>query len=236
MNNESAPAKLKAISSMATRQILAQLCAAYAQQGGEPVQVESVGGVDAAKRVAAGEYFDVVLLASDAIDKLIAAGHLKVGSRVDWVRSPIAVAIKSGAPSADISSASALKDALLAAPSLSYSTGPSGVYLAQLFEKMGIGELLKAKTVVPPPGVPVGSLVAKGEVALGFQQLSELIHVEGIEVLGNLPAEVAYITTFSAGLGTQAHAASEQAAQRFLQFINSPQAVAIKQSQGMNPV
>jgi molybdate transport system substrate-binding protein len=227
---------LRGISSMATRQILAQLCAAYAQQGGEQVEVESMGGVDAAKRVAAGEDVDLVLLASDAIDKLMAAGHLKAGSRVDWVRSSIAVAIQSGAPRPDISSAKALREALLAAPSLSYSTGPSGVYLAQLFESMGIGEVLKAKTVVPPPGVPVGSLVAKGEAALGFQQLAELINLDGIQLLGNLPDEVAYTTTFSAAISAKASEASEQAAKRFLQFIISPQAIAIKQSQGMTPV
>ena len=221
---------------MATRQVLEQLCAAYAKQSGVAVQIESVGGVDAAKRVASGEGFDVVILGSDAIDKLIASGHVLAGSRVDLVKSPIAVAIQLGAPRADISSPNALKDALLKARSISYSTGPSGVYLAQLFEKMGIAEALKAKTIVPPPGVPVGSLVARGEVEIGFQQRSELISVEGIQVLGNLPDELAYITTFSAGLPTHASEALREAAQQFLNFLNSAQAAPIKQSQGMNPI
>jgi molybdate transport system substrate-binding protein len=227
---------LKGISSMATREVLAQLCAAYAKQSGVSVQIASVGGVDAAKRVAAGEAFDVVILASDAIDKLIAAGHLLAGSRVDLVKSPIAVAIQSGAARADISSAQSLKDAILKARSISYSTGPSGVYLAQLFEKMGMGDLVKAKTVVPPPGVPVGSLVAKGEVELGFQQLSELINLQGIELLGQLPDEVAFITTFSAGIPSSSHEISREAVAQFLSFVNSQQAISIKQSQGMTPV
>ncbi len=228
--------KLTGISSMATRQVLAELCAAYAEQSGDSLQIESVGGVDAAKRVVAGEAFDVVILGSDAIDKLTAAGCLLSGSRVDLVKSPIAVAIKKGATRVDITSASSLKATVLQAQSISYSTGPSGVYLAQLFDKMGIGELVKAKTVVPPPGVPVGSLVAKGEVALGFQQLSELMNLAGIELLGNLPDDVAYITTFSAGLPSNSSAGSREAVAQFLSFVNSPQTASIKLSQGMNPV
>ena len=221
---------------MATRQVLAQISLAYANQGECRVEIESVGGLDAAKRIAAGDPFDVVLLGSDAIDKLIAAGHVLAGSRTDWVTSPISIAMKNGAYPADTASASGLKNALLAAQSISYSTGPSGVYLAQLFEKMGIAEALKAKTIVPPPGVPVGSLVARGEVEIGFQQRSELISVEGIQVLGNLPDELAYITTFSAGLPTHASEALREAAQQFLNFLNSAQAAPIKQSQGMNPI
>jgi molybdate transport system substrate-binding protein len=226
---------LKGISSMATRLLLARLTDMFQQQSGWRMQIESVGGLDAAKRVQSGEAFDVVILGSDAIDQLIASGHLLAGSRVDVVKSPIAVAIKSGAPRADITPATALKDTLLAAKSISYSTGPSGVYLAQLFEKMGIAEQLKNKTIVPAPGVPVGSLVAKGDVALGFQQRSELVNIEGIELLGNLPDEIAYITTFSAGIPVSASAEAKVAIQQFLAFANCAQAVPIKQSQGMMP-
>jgi molybdate transport system substrate-binding protein len=228
--------QLQGISSMATRALLAQLREAYAKQSGIDVQIESVGGVDAAKRVAAGEGFDVVILGSDAIDKLIAAGHLLAGSRVDLVTSPISVAIKSGALHADFTRASGLKEALLAANSISYSTGPSGVYLAQLFEKMGIAEALNAKTIVPPPGVPVGSLVAKGEVEIGFQQRSELINLQGIDIVGNLPEEVAYITTFSAGIPVNAPSDRQMAVAQFLRFANSPQAAPLKQAQGMSPI
>lgn len=230
------PFSLRGISSMATRALLAQLCQAYAERSGVRVEIESVGGVDAAKRVAAGERFDVVILGSDAIDKLMAAGHLQAGSRVDFVTSPISIAIKSGAARPDVARASALKDAVVRARSISYSTGPSGVYLAQLFDKMGLGEMVKAKTVVPPPGVPVGSLVAKGEVEMGFQQRSELINLEGIELLGNLPDELAYLTTFSAALPAELSTERRQAIAQFLAFANGAEAAPIKISQGMNPV
>jgi molybdate transport system substrate-binding protein len=231
-----APAALQGISSMATRALLAALGALFEQQTGQRIAIESVGGVDAAKRVQAGEVFDVVILGSDAIDKLIASGHLMAGSRVDLVTSPISIAINSGAPRAHISSASSLKDSLISAQSISYSTGPSGVYLAQLFEKMGIAEALKAKTIVPPPGVPVGSLVAKGEVEIGFQQRSELINLPGIDIVGNLPDEVAFITTFSAAIPVNSPSGRHTAVAQFLRFANSPQATPLKQAQGMNPI
>jgi molybdate transport system substrate-binding protein len=221
---------------MATKSLLAQLGSAYAQLCGQAVQIESVGGVDAAKRVQAGEVFDIVLLASDAIDRLIASGHLQSGSRVDWANSAVAVAIPAGTVAPDISTPAALKQALLAAPSISYSTGPSGNYLAQLFTQWGIAEAMNAKLVVPPPGQPVGSLVASGRAALGFQQLSELLGVAGITVVGNLPEGAAFITTFSAGI--PASLASDQVArvQAYLQYLQSPGAAAIKTAQGMRPL
>ena len=126
---------IRGISSMATRQVLADLVAGFAQQSGTQAAIESVGGVDAAKRVAAGEVFDVVILATDAIDKLLAAGHLVPGSKVDWVHSGVAVAVPAGAPLPDLSSEDAVRNAVLAAPSISLSTGPSGVALAKLFER-----------------------------------------------------------------------------------------------------
>jgi molybdate transport system substrate-binding protein len=221
---------------MATKSLLAQLGSAYAQLCGQAVQIESVGGVDAAKRVLAGEAFDVVLLASDAIERLITSGHLQSGSRVDWVNSAVAVAVPAGTVAPNISTLAALKQALLDATSISYSTGPSGNYLAQLFTQWGIAEAMNAKLVVPPPGQPVGSLVASGRAALGFQQLSELQGVAGITVVGNLPEGAAFITTFSAGI--PAGLAPDQVArvQAYLQYLQSPGAAAIKTAQGMRPL
>ncbi|WP_242421796.1 substrate-binding domain-containing protein [Acidovorax sp. GW101-3H11] len=226
---------LRGISSMATRQVLADLTAAYAASAAEAgtVQIESVGGVDAAKRVAAGEVFDVVILASDAIDKLLAAGHLLPGSKVDWVHSGVAVAVPAGAPLPDLSSEDAVHSAVLAAPSISLSTGPSGVALAKLFERWGIAEQIAPRMVQAPPGVPVGSLVAKGEVALGFQQLSELLHVQGIQIVGPLPPAIQITTTFSAGVGV--HSQQADAARSLLAYLASPAAAEAKQKQGMTP-
>lgn len=224
---------IRGISSMATRQVLADLVQAYTAQTGVSVAIESVGGVDAAKRVQAGEAFDVVILASDAIDKLQAAGHVLAGSKVDVVHSGTAVAVRAGAALPDLSSADAVRAAVLAARSVSYSTGPSGVALAQLFERWGIAPQVQDRIVTPPPGVPVGLLVARGEVELGFQQLSELIHVEGITVVGPLPPEIQITTTFSAAVCVTS--AQPDAVRGLLAFLCSDAAADAKRRQGMEP-
>ena len=224
---------IKGISSMATRQVLAELVDGFQQRSVCRVAIESVGGVDAAKRVQAGEAFDVVVLASDAIDKLVASGHIQAGSKVDLVRSGVAVAVRAGAPAPDISTEDAVRAAVMAARTISYSTGPSGVALARLFERWGIADDVKSRIVQAPPGVPVGTLVARGEVELGFQQLSELLNLEGITVLGSLPPAIQVITTFSAGVGAGTHQA--EAVRAMLDYMNSPDAVAAKLGQGMDP-
>lgn len=225
---------IRVISSMATKGLLADLVALYAEVApGVEVQVESVGGVDAARRVQAGEAFDVVALAANAIDKLSAEGHVVAGSRVDLVHSGVAVAVRAGAPAPDISSEAALKAAVLAARTLGYSTGPSGVALARLFERWGIAEQIRDRIVTAPPGVPVGALVASGEVELGFQQLSELMHLGGIALLGPLPPEIQIVTTFSVGL---ASASTQPAAVRALfDFLASPATAEAKRRNGMEP-
>ena len=224
---------IKGISSMATRQLLADLTAAYQERSGSKVEIEAVGGVDAARRVQAGEPFDAVFLASDAIDKLIAAGRVIAGSKVDLVDSGVAAAVRAGAPRPDISSEDALRRAVLAASSVGYSTGPSGVALVQLFERWGIAAQIKDRLMQAPPGVPVGSLVARGEVALGFQQLAELIHLDGIDVIGPLPESIQITTTFSGGVCT----ASPQAAavRQMLDFMASSDAAGAKRRNGMEP-
>ncbi len=218
---------------MATRQVLAELLDAWRRRSGPDAAIESVGGVDAARRVAAGEAFDVVVLASDAIDKLIASGHVVAGSKVDLARSGVAVAVQAGAPRPDIGSEEALRRAVQAAASIGYSTGPSGVALAQLFERWGIAEALRQRTVQAPPGVPVASLVARGDVALGFQQLSELMHVDGIEVIGPLPEAVQITTVFSAGLC--AGSPNGETVRSMLGFMASAEADEVKRRHGMAP-
>jgi len=236
MQTHTSPLVLRGISSMATKALLSDLTQAFQAQTGVQVQIESVGGVDAAKRVQAGEVFDMVLLGSDAIERLVASGHVQTGSRHDWVRSPVAVAVQAGAPRPDISNEAALKAAVLASPTLSYSTGPSGVYLEKLFQRWGIADVVKARIVVPPPGTPVGALVANGQAALGFQQLSELIALPGIDVLGTLPADVAFITTFSSGIPSVVanDAVRVSAVQKFLQFLASAAVEDVKRKQGMD--
>ena len=225
------PAPLNGISSMATRQLLAELLASWQVQGGHTVAMTSVGGVDAAKRVATGEAFDVVVLASDAIDTLLAAGHLLPGSRVDLVQSAVAVAVPAGAPQPDIGSEAALRAAVLAAPTIGYSTGPSGTQLLKLFARWGIADQLQGRLMQARAGVPVGSLVASGEVALGFQQRSELIGLAGITLLGDLPAPVQIDTIFSGAVAATSQQAD--AVRALLAWLASPATAAAKQRHGM---
>ena len=225
---------LRLISSMATKPLLADLVALYKAQAPDvAVQVESVGGVDAAKRVQAGETFDGVVLGSGAVDKLIASGHVVAGSRADLVLSGVAIAVPAGAPAPDISTEEALKAAILAAPTLGYSTGPSGVQLAKQFETWGIADAIAPRIVQAKPGVPVGSLVAKGEVALGFQQLSEMLGVAGITIVGGLPKAVEIITTFSGSIAATCQ--QPQAMRDLLAFWQSGACDALKRQHGMAP-
>ncbi len=231
--------RITLISSMATKGVLAELAQAFLQRSGIVVDIESVGGVDAAKRVRSGEAFDLVFLASDAIDRLLAEGHL-VGHREDLIRSTVAVAVRAGAPHPDISHGQAVREAVLAAPSLSYSTGPSGTYLTTLFERWGIADQVRSRMVQAPPGVPVGRLVAQGEVALGFQQLSELLPLSGIEVVGELPSDIQFVTTFCAGRGAAAAQACAQAHDaaiaQWLDFLRTADSAAAIRRHGMSPV
>jgi molybdate transport system substrate-binding protein len=223
---------LRLISSMATRELLRELAERYQKGSGLTVNTEAAGGVDVAKRVQAGEALDIVVLASDAIDKLIAAGKVRAGSRVDLVRSGVAVAVRAGAPRPDISTEEAVKSAVMNARSLSYSTGPSGVYLEKMFERWGILAAIRSRIVVPPPGIPVGSLVANGTVELGFQQLSELKNLAGIDVIGPLPQAIQTITVFSGGIATVCEA--PDAARAVLEFMASAAATDLKQKHGMD--
>jgi molybdate transport system substrate-binding protein len=225
--------RITGISSMATRLVLAELAGAYLQRSGVAVTFESAGGVDAAKRVQAGEPFDVVVLAADAIDKLVAARRVVANSKTDLMRSGVAIALRAGAPRPDIGSEEALRRAVLSARTLGYSTGPSGVALTKLFERWGIADTVRDRIVQAPPGVPVGQLVARGEVEVGFQQLSELMHLPGIDVLGPMPPGSEIITTFSAGLC--ATSTQPEAVRALLVFMRSTAAVDAKRRHGMEP-
>jgi molybdate transport system substrate-binding protein len=183
--------------------------------------------------VQAGEVFDVVVLASDAIDQLIAAGRVVAGSKTALALSGVAVAVRAGTAAPDIGTEDAVRRAVLAARSVGYSTGPSGVHIARLFERWGIAEELGNRIVQTPPGVPVGSRVASGEIELGFQQLSELMHLPGIRVLGPLPPAIQITTMFCAGICVAAN--QPDAARAMLAFMASPDSAPTLQRHGMAP-
>jgi molybdate transport system substrate-binding protein len=221
---------LKLLSSMATRELLAELLSAYQRSSGQAVAAEAGGGIDVARRLQAGEPVDVVVLASTAIDKLIGEGRVRPG-RVDLARSGVGIAVRAGTTSPDVSTEEAVKRAAQSARSVSYSTGPSGVHLEKLFERWDIVGELRGRIVVPPPGTPVASLVASGAVELGFQQLSELLNVPGVQVVGPLPPPIQSLTTFAAGIATVS--AHSHAARALLDYLASPATAAVKQRHGM---
>lgn len=225
--------RITGISSMAMRNVLAELGTTYEQRSGQPVAIVSVGGVDAARRVAEGEAFDFVVLAADTIEQLAAAGRVDRTSRTDLARSPVAIAVAAGATRPDISSESALRDAVVRARGIGYSTGPSGAHLVRLFERWGIADVIAPRIVQASPGIPVGTLVARGDVELGFQQLSELMHLPGIDVIGLLPAEIQAATVFSAAVCTASKC--PEAAKALLTFLASRDADAAKRRHGMEP-
>ncbi|PRE81990.1 substrate-binding domain-containing protein [Burkholderia gladioli] len=224
---------LSLISSMATRQLLARLAEDYRAATGQAMTIESVGGVDAARRVADGEAFDLVVLADAALVKLAAGGHLDGAGRVAIVRSEVAVAVREDAPHPPIDSGAAVREAVLRARSIGYSTGPSGTHLEALFAQWGIAETIASRIVRARPGVPVAALIAAGEVELGFQQRSELLDQPGIAIVGPLPDEVQAVTVFAGAVGSLC--TRREAAAAFLAFLASPQAAAAKLACGMSP-
>ena len=216
---------------MATRQILSALSKRFEEKTGKTVTIQAMGGVDAARAVREGQTTDLVILASDVMSKLEAEGFILTGSIKGLARSGMAIAVRAGTPHPDISSADAVKQAIAASSKVGYSTGPSGDHLLQLCDKWGLSG--NDRLVKAPPGVPVASLVAQGQADLGFQQLSELLHVPGIEIVGPLPAEIQTVTTFAAGVATSSKQPEE--AHALIAFFASLDGADVKRDQGMDP-
>lgn len=183
------------------------------------------------KRLQRGEAIDVVIMVGSSLDELIKQGQVDADSKALLARSKIAMAVRAGAAKPDIGSVDALKQTLLKAKSIAYSDSASGVYLETvLLPKLGIAEQLKGKARMIP-AEPVGQVVARGEAEIGFQQLSELKHISGIEIVGLLPAEVQKVTLFSAGVVRGAK--QGEAGRALIQFLASPQAAPTIESTGL---
>jgi molybdate transport system substrate-binding protein len=224
-------AEVKVLSSNAIKEAALELFPQFEKASGNKVVVTWSGTVDIKKKIAAGEVFDLVIVASPELDTFAKDGKIAAGSKVDLVRSSIGVAVKAGAPKPDFKSGDDLKKTLLAAKSVGYSTGPSGVYLVSLFEKMGIADQIKAKAKITTPGVPVASLIRSGEAEIGFQQVSELIHEAGIDFLGSIPADIQNITVFSSGVPAEAKAQTE--ARALQKFLTAPAAAPVIKKHGL---
>jgi len=184
-------------------------------------------------RLERGEAIDVVIMAGPALDDLIKQGKVRAGSRVDLVKSYIGMAVKAGAPRPDISTVDALKKTLLAAKSIAYSDSASGVYLStELFPKLGIGDEIKSKSKKIEAD-PVGGFVATGEFEIGFQQISELRPVKGIDIVGPLPPGAQRVTVFAAGIPTTA--THPEAAKALIEWLASPVAYTAIKKSGLEP-
>jgi molybdate transport system substrate-binding protein len=175
-------------------------------------------------RLQRGEPADVVILARPALDELVKQGSVLPNSPVDLVRSSIGMAVRTGAPHPDISTAEAFKHTLLEAKSIAYSDSASGVYLStEVFQRLGIATQIASKT--RRTAGSVGAAVARGDVEIGFQQISELLPVPGIDYVGALPADVQRVTIFSAGIAAKSQ--NPAAARMLIHFLASPEAIPI---------
>lgn len=224
----SAAETLACICSMAPRPVLEQWAADGRSR--QAVHLQALGGVEVARRVAQGEAVDVVVLARDAIESLIGQGHLQADSCRDLMRSLVAVAWPVGRSRPDLSSLQALQQAVLAARSIAYSTGPSGSALMDRLDQWGVLDQVRSRLVQAPPGVPVGQLLAQGQAELGFQQRSELMNQPGID-WALLPSTAQIVTVFSGAVTTLCK--QPQAARRWLEFCAGAAAPADLQTHGM---
>lgn len=185
-------------------------------------------------RLERGEPADVVILASSALEELVKKQEVIPDSRVDLARSVIAMAVRSGAQKPDISTLEALKHTLMAAKSIAYSDSVSGVYLStELFQRLGIEDAMRSKCIRVEIEM-VGTVIARGDAEIGFQQLSELLPIAGIDIVGPLPPEAQKITIFSGGVPVRSKQAT--LAKQLLQFLVSPEAAEAIEKSGLQPV
>jgi len=225
---------LKVAAPNAVKDSIAEIAARYEKASGHRVVFAWAGSETITKRVAEGEVFDVVLNAAPNIDRLSTEGKLVAGSRTDFARSAVGVAVRSGRPHPDVSTVDSLRNALLKAESIAISSGPSGRYLEALFTRLGIADQIKQKIKQPPSGAQIAEMLARGEAEMGFQQVPELLHASGVDYLGPLPAEIQNYTIWSAGQHTAAP--QREAAREFIKMLVDTESGAAIKKTGMEPM
>ncbi len=228
-----AAAEIKVASTQATEEAYKELVAQFEKASGHKVSTYYSGTLNVQKKLADGEPYDLIIMAGPAIDDQIKLGKAVAGSRVDFAQSGTGLAVKKGAAKPDIGSIDAFKKTLLGVKSIGYSTGPSGVYILSVFEKLGIADQVKSKLKQTPSGVFVGTLIATGETEIGFQQISELVHFDGIDYVGPLPGDLQRMTMFSTGI--HANAQQADAARALVKFITAPGAAPVIRKHGLEP-
>ena len=226
-------AEIRVIGSPGFREAYTDLLPGFERSAGHRVTTVWAGVNETAKRVADGEMADIVILPAAQIDDLIRQGKLAPETRVDVAKSRIGVAIRMGAPKIDAASSDGIRKALIAAKSIAYSSGPSGVHMADVIQKWGLADQLKAKTRISPPNTPVGVMIARGDAEIGFQQVSELVRIKGIDYLGPLPADIDEITVFSAAM--HRNALAPDAAKALVKYLSAPEAAPAILKTGMDP-
>jgi molybdate transport system substrate-binding protein len=239
LSSSAIAAEIRVITSGAFAEALKTLAPEYEKQSLNKVIISygsSMGGAPDSipSRLARDEKFDVLILAGPALDGFTKSGTVQPGSKVDLVASVIGAAVKAGAPRPDISTMPAFKDALLNAKSVAYSASASGTYLStEVFPKMGIAEQMN-KTAKKIYSERVGTVVARGEAELGFQQVSELIPISGIDFIGEIPPEVQQTVFFSAGITS--NVSNLVAARDLIAYLASPAASPVIQKAGLKPI
>ena len=224
-------AEIKVISGGAMRRFLSEALPPFEHASGYTVAIRYGLTRDMKAAIEEGASFDLALLPRSALDELMQAGKIAAGAVTDIVRSLVGLMVRTGAAEPDIGSVDAFKSVLRQAKAISYSKGPSGLYVAELLQRLGLAADMQSKTVFAI-GRPVGEVIASGEAEIGMQQIIENQPVEGAHLVGPLPAELINYVMYSAGFAPSAARAPGQA---FIQFLASPEAVRIIRAKGMDP-
>jgi molybdate transport system substrate-binding protein len=234
--SRAAAADIKVLTAGAFKQIVVALAPEFEKQTGHKVAIENETVGALVKKIEGGEAFDVTFLSPGAVDDLVKKGKVADGSRVNIARVGVGVMVKEGAPKPDVATVEAFKQAVLAAKSVAYidpaSGGSSGIYVAKLLEQLGIADQVKPKAKLKQGG-HVADLIASGEAELGIHQISEIVPVKGVTLIGPLPKEIQNYTTYAAGVASAAK--DKDAAMALVRFLSGPRTAEILKSKGMEP-
>jgi molybdate transport system substrate-binding protein len=227
-------AEIAVLGTTAAREALVEIVPLFERASGHKVNITFGAGPRMVERIRAGATGDLFIGPDEYNEPLLKEGKLVAGSGVDFAHSLTGVAVRAGAPRPDISTPEKFKSALVAAKTVSFSEGASGMHVVNVLQRLGIGDAIKAKYVAPKGDEPVAAVVARGDAEIGIQQISQLLPAPGIDVVGPFPGDLQKIIAYAANLLTGS--TQREAAQEFVKFLRSPEAAAIIKKKGMEPV